>query len=63
MTQHNPSALLLDRQGGVLHVRLHRPQVRNAMSQTMLVELLDTLAQAERSGVRLIVLRGSGGHF
>ena len=45
-----PSALLLERKGGVLHVRLHRPQVRNAMSQTMLVELLDTLAQAEKSG-------------
>ncbi len=58
-----PSALLLERKGGVLHVRLHRPQVRNAMSQTMLAELLDTLAQAEKSGVRVIVLRGSGGHF
>ena len=63
MTQHKPSALLLERQGGVMHVRLHRPQVRNAMSQTMLVELLDTLAQAEKGGVRVIVLRGSGGHF
>ncbi|MGA9264901.1 MAG: enoyl-CoA hydratase-related protein [Rhodomicrobium sp.] len=58
-----PSALLLDLRGGVLHVRLHRPQVRNAMSQTMLAELLDTLAQAEKSGVRVVVLRGSGGHF
>jgi len=63
VTQHNPSALLLERKGGVLHVRLHRPQVRNAMSQTMLGELLDTLAQAEKDGVRVIVLRGSGGHF
>ena len=58
-----PSALLLERKGDVLHVWLHRPQVRNAMSQTMLVELLDTLAQAEKSGVRVVVLRGSGGHF
>ena len=58
-----PSALLLERKGGVLHVRLHRPPVRNAMSQTMLAELLDTLAQAEKSGARVIVLRGSGGHF
>ena len=63
VSQPHPSALLLDAQGGVLHVRLHRPQVRNAMSQTMLVELLDTLAQAEKSGVRVIVLRGSGGLF
>ncbi len=63
MTQHNPSALSLERHGAVLHVRLHRPQVRNAMSQTMLVELLDTLADAEKSGVRIVILRGSGGHF
>jgi isohexenylglutaconyl-CoA hydratase len=65
VTQQNPSALSLERQGGVLHVRLNRPEVRNAMSQAMLVELLDTLAEAEaeNSGVRIVVLRGSGGHF
>jgi isohexenylglutaconyl-CoA hydratase len=63
MSQLKPTALLLERQGGVLHVRLNRPEVRNAMSQIMLRELLEVLAEAEAGGVRVIVLRGSGGHF
>ena len=63
MTQPNPSTLSLERRGGVLHVRLNRPEVRNAMSQVMLGELLDTLAAAESGNVRIIVLRGNGGHF
>ncbi len=58
-----PTAVVLERQGGVLHVRLNRPEVRNAMSQVMLRELLDALAEAEKSGVRIVVLRGIGGHF
>ncbi len=63
MSTHSPTALSLDRQGPVLHIRLNRPNVRNAMSQIMLRELLDGLAEAESSGVRIVVLRGSGGHF
>ncbi len=63
MIQRHPSALLLERKGGVLTVRLNRPQVRNAMSPAMLGELLDTLAEAETGGVRIVVLRGAGGHF
>src|SRR5215469_1883272 len=63
MSQSKPTALLLERDGGVLHVRLNRPEVRNAMSQIMLRELLDVLAEAEADGTRIIVLRGTGGHF
>ncbi len=63
MNQQNPTTLSLDRQGGVLHIRLNRPEVRNAMSQTMLRELLSVLDDAEKSGVRIVVLRGAGGHF
>jgi isohexenylglutaconyl-CoA hydratase len=63
MSQSKPTALLLERQDGVLHVRLNRPEVRNAMSQIMLRELLEVLAEAEAGGVRVIVLRGNGGHF
>jgi isohexenylglutaconyl-CoA hydratase len=63
MSQHSLTALLLERQGGVLGVRLNRPDVRNAMSQIMLRELLDVLAEAEADGTRIIVLRGNGGHF
>ncbi|MGC1584538.1 MAG: enoyl-CoA hydratase/isomerase family protein, partial [Rhodomicrobium sp.] len=63
MIQQNPATLSLIRQGDVLTVRLNRPEARNAMSQTMLRELLDVLAEAEAAGVRIVVLRGSGGHF
>ena len=50
--------------GGVLHVTLDRPAVRNAMSLRMVDELRDVLAQAETAGdVRAIVLRGADGHF
>src|SRR5271166_5351348 len=63
MSQQNPSTLALDRQGSVLQMRLNRPDVRNAMSQFMLRELVDALSAAESSGIRIIVLRGSGGHF
>jgi isohexenylglutaconyl-CoA hydratase len=63
MSQPNRTTLLLERERGVLHVRLNRPEVRNAMSQIMLRELLDVLAEAEADGTRIIVLRGGGGHF
>ena len=50
--------------GGVLHITLNRPEVRNAMSLTMVRELRTVLAQAEmRADTRVIVLRGAGGHF
>jgi isohexenylglutaconyl-CoA hydratase len=50
--------------GAVLHLTLNRPEVRNAMSQRMVTELRLALAAAEASGaVRVVVLRGAGGHF
>jgi isohexenylglutaconyl-CoA hydratase len=57
------TALSLHREAGVLHVRLNRPEARNAMSQIMLRELLDVLAEAGQTGARIVVLRGTGGHF
>ena len=63
MNQQNPSTLSLERTGGIVHIRLNRPEVRNAMSQAMLGELLGALSDAEKTGVRVIVLRGNGGHF
>ena len=48
----------------MLHLTLNRPQVRNAMSLAMVLELRQALAQAEADGeTRVVVLRGSGGHF
>jgi isohexenylglutaconyl-CoA hydratase len=56
--------LLVTAEAGVLHVTLNRPAVRNAMSLQMVDDLRDMLARAEEAGdVRVIVLRGAGGHF
>ena len=58
------TTLALVREGPVLHVTLNRPEVRNAMSLTMVRELRAVLAQAEMDGkTRVLVLRGAGGHF
>lgn len=49
---------------GVCMLTLNRPEVRNAMSLAMVHELLDALKQAENdAAVRVVVLRGAGGHF
>jgi isohexenylglutaconyl-CoA hydratase len=51
-------------EGGVLHLTLNRPEVRNAMTLGMVIELREALAGAERDGrTRVIVLRGAQGHF
>ena len=56
--------LALRRDGPVLHITLNRPEMRNAMSLTMVRELRVVLAQAEmRAEARVLVLRGAGGHF
>jgi len=58
------ATLAVSPQGGILHVTLDRPAVRNAMSMQMVDDLRAVLAQAEAShDVRAIVLRGAGGHF
>lgn len=50
--------------GAVLHLTLNRPEVRNAMSLRMVTELRLALAAAEESvAIRIVVLRGAGGHF
>jgi isohexenylglutaconyl-CoA hydratase len=50
--------------GAVLQLTQNRPEARNAMSLRMVKELLQALTTAEASGfVRVVVLRGAGGHF
>jgi isohexenylglutaconyl-CoA hydratase len=61
-------AISAERVGPVLHIRLNRPESRNAMSLQMVNELRQVLADAESSAgkpeaVRVLVLRGAGGHF
>ena len=58
------SHIRLDLRGPVLHLWLNRPEVRNALSQQMLTEILATFAAiADDRAVRVVVLRGSGGTF
>jgi len=58
------TTLNLHQAGPVLHLTLNRPEVRNAMSLAMVLELREALAAAEAEGrTRIVVLRGAGGHF
>jgi isohexenylglutaconyl-CoA hydratase len=61
-------AVIATQLGAVLHITLNRPDSRNAMSLQMVAELRQVLVDAEsRAGqvdaVRVVVLRGAGGHF
>lgn len=58
-----PSVSMLE-DGGVLRVSLTRPDARNAMSLEMVEALRQVFVHAEaRDDLRVVVLRGSGGHF
>ncbi len=58
------SYLKLSQQGPALLVTFNRPEVRNALSLEMVRELLSVFdAVLLNPGVRVIVLRGSSGHF
>lgn len=75
MSLHSPAlgpfqTLLASEDDGVLHLTLNQPASRNAMSLAMVRELSAALTAAEESArydaataVRVIVLRGAGGHF
>jgi enoyl-CoA hydratase len=52
--------LKIERDGGVVTVRLHRPHVLNALSSELLLELLDTLRPLDTDpGVGCFVVTGS----
>lgn len=56
--------LRLNQQGPILHVFLNRPEVRNAMSEQMLNELISVFQTiADNQSIRAVVLRGAGGSF
>ncbi len=64
MTETVFTTLLARREDSVLHITLNRPEVRNAMSLAMVLELRQALSAAEADGhTRVLVLRGAGGHF
>lgn len=60
----NYEAIKVQKTGAVAHISLNRPALRNAMSLQMVAELRGALAALEVDGsVRVVVLRGAGGHF
>lgn len=60
----NAETLEITHGAGVVSVTLNRPAARNAMSAAMVHELVAVFeAVANRRDVRVIVLRGAGGHF
>lgn len=64
MTQPATETLLLHEDGPFLHVTLNWPESRNAMSLTMVNELMAVFdAIAADDHCRAVILRGSNGHF
>jgi len=57
-------ALLVERDGHVLTLTMHRPEVKNALNPEMLCRLADAweLADAD-DAVRCVILTGAGGDF
>ena len=65
---NNWASIRAEQAGAVLHITLNRPESRNAMSLLMVAELQQVLRAAEvtagtPNAVRVVVLRGAGGHF
>ena len=64
----NFEAVYVERTRATVHICLSRPASRNAMSLQMVAELRQVLKDAEATvgtpeAVRIVVLRGAGGHF
>jgi len=56
--------LIVERDGPVLKVTLNRPEVRNALSPTMVQELGEAFMEArDDASVRALALMGAGGNF
>jgi 2-(1,2-epoxy-1,2-dihydrophenyl)acetyl-CoA isomerase len=59
-----PEGLLVERDGAVLRIRLNRPERRNAMTDDMVLGLIETLdAAGSDDGVRVISLSAEGANF
>lgn len=62
MSAGGPGPVLTSLSGGVARITLNRPEVRNALSRTMLGELGEALAAFEADpAARVVVLAGAGG--
>ena len=57
-------SLRLARTGGRIDLTLNRPERRNALTHGMMVEIGDAVGRIARdASLRVVVLRGAGGHF
>ncbi|MFM8177713.1 MAG: enoyl-CoA hydratase-related protein [Candidatus Kapaibacterium sp.] len=58
------TTLLVEKDNGIMHIRLNRPDVYNACNNVMTTELLQAFREAEADDeVRCVVLGGSGRAF
>ncbi len=56
--------IMLSEAQGVLNITLNRPKVRNAMNLALVREVMAVFESIrERTDIRVVVLRGSGGNF
>jgi enoyl-CoA hydratase/carnithine racemase len=54
----------LTREGGILEIRLNRPEKKNAITVAMYAAMADALAEAERDpAIRVVLFSGAGGAF
>jgi 2-(1,2-epoxy-1,2-dihydrophenyl)acetyl-CoA isomerase len=64
MNDGTAEGLVVSQDGGVLRLELHRPDKRNAIDDSMMRGLIETIEAAGRDeSVRVIVLSGAGDHF
>ncbi|WP_336490795.1 enoyl-CoA hydratase/isomerase family protein [Methylobacterium nigriterrae] len=57
------SELLVERDDTTLTLTLNRPDKMNALSASLVEALLEQVAEASASGIRLLVLKGNGRNF
>lgn len=58
------TGLIVEDQGAVRTLRLHRPAVHNAFDATLIAALTDALRQAGQAPqIRVVVLTGDGAAF
>jgi len=56
--------IITQKENGIFHVTLNRPEVRNAMNDLMIAELTEVFRTVGNDeDVRLVVLRGNGKSF
>jgi enoyl-CoA hydratase/carnithine racemase len=58
-----PDSLLVGQHNGVTTLTINRPEVRNAMDDTVSLALLQALEACADDGTRCVVIAGAGEHF